>query len=340
MRKIYFILLLNIITFCLISCGISMDNSPLSASPVDISIEEELATPQVTIFTKTDNGETYPSLSVSGTTDVPEDGKLYDYNPEHLNAWWYFVDEAYRGVDQFRITDWLNYHSYTEFKDGNGSFSFSITYPILDGSTVLVHEVNNYFKDLYNLMLNSEQYFQKEYNSMSYLTYEYEQTVRKCYQWGVFFTTVGEFHSILGKTHIEPFGFNFNVRTGQYLNLSDLFIVEASEYEKRLRESIRSMDTGSSIFELDLYPGYKDGRFKMPLPKNNELSQVKSKDEYFLITPIGLVFLYESYVINSGCGAELSSQFVPYEEIMDILNPDLFDECLDVSKSLYSNHSY
>jgi hypothetical protein len=324
MKKAYSILLSCAVLFSLVNCGIQITDSQVPASQTPVSGENEQDTQSTDIAIKNSKGEASLPPSPPLVPTLVDDNP-YAMNIEHLDFWYYFIYEAFRGVSQLRFTDWLEYHHESLPKDDRGYFSFDISYPFIDDDTALAHGVNSFFEDRYSKMLDSEQDFQHKYADEICLNY-YNQTVYDYYQWGAFFIIIGAHDYSFGRTFCDPIGFNFDIRTGQHLNFSDLFSVEASVYEQRLIEAIKTID---AAHKPEMYPGFIHGNSEFPLPENHYLSLNKSQDEYFMIAPIGIVFLYPNGVICNRGGGGQTSQFIPYEKIVDILNPDLFGECLD-----------
>jgi len=313
------------------ACGIPFADWQNTEEPAEEQVSLPTASPSPTPSPSPSSSPN--STPITASTCAPtlapelEDDNPYAGNSEHLDFWEYFIYEAFRGASELEFTNWLEYHHDLGPKDGIGSLSFNVKYLVLDDGTALSHGVNSFFSERFNKMQDSKEDYQQKYpNAIVRNDNQYRQIVHAGYQWGVFFTAVGAHDFYFGRVFCDPIGFNFDARTGQHLNLSDLFSVGESVYEQRLLESIQIID---AIQKPGLYPGFRDGTGEFPLPENHFLSLDESIDEYFLISPIGIVFLYPNGVVCNRGDSGQASQYVPYEKIVDILNPDLFGECLD-----------
>ena len=294
-----------------------------------------------------------PTRSLEGRADA--DNPYVDYQ-ETRHFWEYYVYEAFRSADRIDITPGLEYHHKFISEDGVRRFDFDLSFPILDagyieddgehnnllplsfliedGGMALANGVNMFFEAKYKMLLGMEKDLQEYASEGTGYAYGCNQQVLYSYQWGPFFTFVGTEYLFAGRNFNYPFGDNFEVRTGRHLNLSDLFSVKASDYEPRLRKLIQKIDVPEKPM---LNPGYDEGDEEIPLPDRYRHRTAALGDGHFLISPAGIVLFYHVGEIAPNA-ADTVVLIVPYKEIMDILNPELFDLCLDETGNAILQH--
>ena len=235
--------------------------------------------------------------------------------PGSLTAYEYFIFEIFRGAQKVDFSDRLLEYSSTASLSGRGFLRFCISLPCLDEKS----RFEEAFNDFYFGKMEQLRAYEKELWGETVECYKrqrgyegchriYEQEALYAYTWGDFYSVIINEADKTGRYYYMPLCDNFDMGTGKRLTLDDVFTVDYRTYSKRIAESLREPDHYNEDFVQGIHAGYEDGSESIPMPIR----------ENFLLTPHGLVIIYDTGEIAGMCIGPVLL-IADYESISDIL---------------------
>ena len=219
-----------------------------------------------------------------------------------LDYWVHYIFEYYRGATWYALTEGYYYDVYMETPDWRRAFTLS--YPQFNEGTPFQEALNEYYRDKYEAELKKG-----DYNSEGPLSVIYSKEALYAYAWRDYYSVIISERSHWGHAIYNPYCDNFDTSTGKCLSLDDVFKVSADVYMPRMNESVLKW-SASDEFDGLLQPYYADG--SDPLPKT----------EQFMLTPAGLVLLYDTGTVAAMASGAVFL-LVKYADIADILAIDV-----------------
>jgi len=308
MKALYTLIILVLVVHFVEGCSpsnIKVDDV-VTFRKIDSNFEDSVTTDNYAESTVADNSlfDTIPDQSTESTDVV----NPYD-NIDSLSFWQYYLFELNREATIIHIENALCYNTTVKL-NRNLLFNFSIDFPGKIDESAIYEKMNEYYiNKLFSMREKESQLIEYLVDYPLWNSCEYSQTALYAYTWGRYYTIVIDEYLSLYRSFSTPICDTFDICKGERLNLNDVFTVDSTIYNDRIREALQKPTTAHQPL---LMPEYEQNIAITPLPKN----------ENFILAPTGLVLIYQQGEISSMSeGAVIL--FVDYVDIADILAVNL-----------------